>query len=280
VLSDEQAPIPAGHPEHDCPGTGRCAGGHLKPEQRATTDPELIYGAWTARPYNIGLATGPAGLVVVDLDRPKDGNSEKGTPCGVTTFRALCERAGQPVPHTRTIRTASGGRHLYFTAPAGVELRNTAGRLGPLIDTRAHGGYVVAPGSTTPAGTYEVTDPAPVAPLPAWLTAALAPSPVATRRAVPVPVLDGVLPAYVQAALDNERCNVATAAQGQRNSALVRAARALGRFVAAGQLSRAEVEEALSGAAEAAGQKPYEYQSALTSSLNWSIANNPGPVTR
>lgn len=274
--------IPAGHPEHRCPRTSRCAEGHLTPEQRATCDPGLIRAAWTARPYNIGLATGPAGLVVIDLDQPKKAKSEKGTPCGVATFKALCERAGQPVPHTRTIRTASGGRHLYFTAPPGVELRNTAGHLGPLIDTRAHGGYVVAPGSTTPAGRYEVTDPAPVAPLPDWLTTALTTNAPVARRPAPAPAPVGTerLPAYVAAALKNERHNVATAPRGQRNAALVRAARALGRFVAAGQLARSEAEEALSWGAETAGQTPSEYRSAITSALNWSITHNPGPVTR
>ena len=121
---------PAGHAETDCSGTGRCSAGHLKPEQRATTDRDLIHAAWSHRPYNIGVATGPAGLLVVDLDTDK-GKDSTDTPCGVTTFHALCERAGQAVPATYRIRTASGGEHLYFTAPDGVRLRNTAGKLGP-----------------------------------------------------------------------------------------------------------------------------------------------------
>ena len=37
---------PAGHAEKYCLGTGRCAGGHKTPEQRATTDPELLAAAW------------------------------------------------------------------------------------------------------------------------------------------------------------------------------------------------------------------------------------------
>ena len=65
---------------------------------------------------------------------------------------ALCERHGQPLPfETFMVRTGRGGLHLYFTAPPGVRLGNTAGELGRglgwLIDTRGHGGYVVAPGS-------------------------------------------------------------------------------------------------------------------------------------
>ena len=260
--------IPAGHPEHRCPGTGRCAGGHLTPEQRATTDPDLIRAAWTARPYNIGLATGPAGLGVIDLDQPKEAKSEKGTPCGVTTFKALCERAGQAVPHTRTIRTASGGRHLYFTAPAGVERRNTAGRLGPLIDTRAQGGYVLAPGSTPPAGTYEVTDPASVAQLPVWLTAALTP-PSPSRSFGIAPVRNGTR--LATAVLEREENAIKAAAKGQREHRLFVAARAMGRFVAWGDIPRHEVEQAFQAAGEAVGLKSYECRSTLRSALNWSI---------
>lgn len=37
---------PAGHAQKHCPGTGRCADGHRTPEERATTDPELLAAAW------------------------------------------------------------------------------------------------------------------------------------------------------------------------------------------------------------------------------------------
>lgn len=110
---------PALHGEASCPGIGGCAAGHRKWEQRATTDPDRIRAAWSTIPFNVGIATGPSGLVVIDLDMPKSkgkGNSNADTPSGVTTFQALCERTGQTVPATRTVRTASGGVHLYFTA--------------------------------------------------------------------------------------------------------------------------------------------------------------------
>lgn len=142
---------PALHGEDVCPGIGDCAGGHRRWEERATIDPDRIRRAWGDLPFNVGIATGPSGLVVVDLDMPKRKSSTD-TPNGVTTFTALCERTGQAVPATRTVRTASGGVHLYFTAPPGVRLGNTAGRLAKRIDTRAWGGYVVAPGSLTPRG--------------------------------------------------------------------------------------------------------------------------------
>jgi hypothetical protein len=242
-------------------------------EQRATTDPVRIWQCWTAGPYNIGLATGPAALVVVDLDMPKN-KSKSDAPCGAATLTALCERAGQAVPATRTVRTASGGTHLYFTAPEDARLSNSAGKLGPFIDTRAHGGYVVAPRSVVSGATYTVTDDAPVVPLPTWLHTALMPAPV-IRTPFRAPSARDAS-AYAAAALRNEAANVASAPEGTRNQALMRAARALGRLVASGDLARGVVEEALKAGGESAGLLPRECDPVITSALNWSIAHNPG----
>ena len=68
-----------------------------------------------------------------------------------------------------TAATPGGGTHLYFTAPPGTQLRNTAGRLGWLIDARATGGYVLAPGSLIGGKPYTVINPDPPEPLPGWL---------------------------------------------------------------------------------------------------------------
>ncbi|MFE2552237.1 bifunctional DNA primase/polymerase [Streptomyces sp. NPDC059355] len=264
---------PAGHAQAHCPRTGRCANGHRTPEQRATTDPDLIAAAWTHGPYNIGIATGPSGLLVVDLDMLKPTDVE-GTPDGVTAFEALCERAGQAVPTTYRVRTARGGMHLYFTQPAGTRLGNTAGRLGKHIDTRGWGGYVVAPGSSTPDGAYTVLGDISPIPLPGWLADALTARPRQVRE-VPMP-MTGKGSRYASAALDNEVRNVAHAGDGTRNDTLLRAARALGRFVASGDLTRMEVEQALSSAAAGnATESERYYDDVIARGLNWSIANNP-----
>lgn len=119
----------------------------------ATTDGEQITAWWTQYPdANIGLATGRgADLYVVDID---DQQGED----------ALL-RYG-PLPVTPESHTGKG-RHLLFSYAGG---RNTAGRLGPKIDTRGEGGYIVAPPSIHPnGGRYRwVTPPhkAAVAPLP------------------------------------------------------------------------------------------------------------------
>ncbi|MCC9155660.1 bifunctional DNA primase/polymerase [Streptomyces parvulus] len=262
---------PALHGETACLRTGPCAGGHRKWEARATTDPDRIRAAWSRAPFNVGIATGPSGLLVVDLDVPKDKSSTD-APCGAATFKALCERTGQAVPRTRTVRTASGGQHLYFTAPAAVRLHNTAGTLAPLVDTRAWGGYVVAAGSTIDGVRYEVQGPALLRPLPDWLKRALVP-PHPVNRPATAPV-GRVHRPYVDAALARETAAVTAAPEGRRNATLLRAARALGRFVASGDLTRDEVEMPLQRAGESAGLSATECRTTLRSALEWSITHN------
>jgi len=263
---------PAGHPERACPATGRCAGGHVTPEQRATTDPGLIRTAWTNRPYNVGIATGPAGLLVVDLD-PCKPEEPIGAPDGATSLQALCERAGQQLPATYRVRTP-GGEHLYFAAPSGVRLKCSAGRLGKHIDTRAWGGYVVAPGSTTPDGRYEVTDPAPVAELPAWLATLLLSSVKPAAQQVVVPVRDGTRAAQV--ALDRE-CDVVRAATkggpNGRNNTLHQSTCKVARFVAWGNIPRHTVEEAIQAAGESTGLSPAECRTTIRSAMDWIITH-------
>ncbi|QGV79784.1 bifunctional DNA primase/polymerase [Streptomyces ficellus] len=261
---------PALHGEDNCPRTGPCGDGHRKWEERATTEPDRIRRAWGERPFNVGITTGPSGLLVVDLDMPKTKDkSSTDTPSGVTTFQALCERAGQAVPTTRTIRTPSGGRHLYFTAPIGVRLTNTASTLAPLVDTRAWGGYVVAPGSTLPHGPYMVEDDHPPAPLPEWLCARLTPCQSSQGLSTASVTVNGSRRAT--AALNAETAAVATTTEGGRNVRLLAGARAVGRFVAWGDLPRHVVEEAFQGAGEAAGLPPAECRATIRSALNWSI---------
>ncbi|MEE1755619.1 bifunctional DNA primase/polymerase [Streptomyces sp. SP18CS02] len=259
---------PAGHADSRCPRTGRCADGHKTPEQRATTNVDLLAAAWTQAPYNIGIATGPSGLLVVDLDTLKPTDQE-GTPDGVTTFEALCERAGQAVPLTHRVRTARGGMHLYFTQPDGHRLGNTIGRLGKHIDTRGWGGYVVAPGSHTSDGAYEVLDSHPPAPLPDWLHEALTARPKPVQTAPALALAGGSRVADV--ALERETAAVQATTEGGRNAQLFASVRAVGRFVAWGDLPRHVAEEAFQEAGEAAGLPATECRATIRSALDWSI---------
>ncbi|MEV0174994.1 bifunctional DNA primase/polymerase [Streptomyces sp. NPDC050803] len=265
------------HGERACPHTGDCADGHVKWEQRATTDPDRIRAAWTAGAFNVGIATGPSGLVVVDLDVPKEknGKGSSDAPDGATTFAALCERAGESWPTTYTVRTPSGGMHLYFTALPGTRLHNTAGTVAPHVDTRAWGGNVVAAGSTTPQGTYEVADDAPVADLPGWLVHHCQAQP--TPAAVLAPLLiPGQATRRAEVALNRETAVVrdtpeAGGPEGGRNNQLLASARAMGRFIAWGEIPRNTVEAAFQAAGEAAGLPAGECRTTIRSALDWSI---------
>jgi len=116
-----------------------------------------------AEGLNLGVATGQvSGIFVVDVD-PRNNGAE--------TFEELENRNGFPA--TYRVNTPTGGFHLYYQYPAGVE--KLAGKLGEGIDIKSNGGYVVAPPSTHPqGGQYEVVDgSAVVSKAPEWLVSAL-----------------------------------------------------------------------------------------------------------
>ncbi|MFD8629181.1 bifunctional DNA primase/polymerase [Streptomyces hygroscopicus] len=260
------------HGERACPQTGECADGHVKWEQRATTDPGRIRRAWAVSAFNVGIATGPSGLVVVDLDVPKEegGKGSEDAPSGATSFAALCERAGQPIPLTYTVRTPSGGLHLYYAAPPGTHLRNSARTLAPNVDTRAWGGNIVAAGSTTPHGAYEVINDVPVTGLPGWLLHQLQTRPKPTAAPAPL-VIPGEATRRATVALEREAAAVSGTSEGGRNNRLLNGARAMGRFVAWGEIARDVVEEAFQAAGEAAGLSSAECRATIRSALDWSI---------
>jgi hypothetical protein len=247
-------------------------------EHRATTDTARVARCWETGPWNIGVACGPSGLIVIDLDTPKPGQPkppewahDTGVGDGTDVLAALCEQARQPWPsETFTVTTPSGGTHLYFTAPPGMHLRNTAGRLGWLIDTRAAGGYVLGPGSIVNGKPYTAINPGPPAPLPAWLADQLA------AEAAPLEVTGAVLgdsmrdtqaTGYALAALRGEVDRVLAAAPGTRNNTLNEAAFALGQLAAAGILPPKLAYDALMTAAASIGLPPREASRTIGSGL-------------
>lgn len=257
------------HGERACTGRGPCTNGHAKWEQRATCDPERICRTWQSGAFNVGIAPGPARLLVVDLDIPK-GKDGSDAPCGATNFQALCERAGTPWPATYTVRTPSSGLHLYFHTPH--RLPSTAGTLADHIDTRAWGGNIVAAGSHTPQGAYAVDVDGPAAELPDWLHTLLQAPATASGPARLAPLLvPGTASRRANAALEREAEQVARTGEGGRNQRLMEGARALGRFVAWGEIPRDAVEEAFQAAGEAAGLSASECRATIRSALNWSI---------
>ncbi|MDX3003252.1 bifunctional DNA primase/polymerase [Kribbella solani] len=239
----------------------------------ATTDPDQIARWWSTAPYNVGVATGPSGLLVVDLDRPKDAGEvvpepwcSRGALCGRDVLELLAADTGEQLPRTWSVRTAGSGQHLYFRQPEGSELGNTAGRLGWRIDTRGHGGYVVGAGSITCAGRYRATDLQVPQPLPGWIIDALD----TTVTAMTMPADPSALrnaSAYTLAALSGEIENVLAATPGHRNDTLNRAAFALGQLVGAVLLDQHIARDELLSAAGRIGLPRPEAERTITSGL-------------
>ncbi|HEV2344515.1 MAG TPA: bifunctional DNA primase/polymerase [Actinocrinis sp.] len=227
-------------------------------EGRATTDPARIQRCWSAGAFNIGIACGPSGLLVVDLDTPKPETKppaapfdQEGVNDGMDALAVVCIANAEPFPFdTLTVTTGRGGTHLYFTQPEGQALRNSAGRLGWLIDTRGVGGYVVAPGSTVDGNPYTLTFDTVPAVLPCWLARLLAAPKSPPRPARMAHTAARSSSGYGAAVLRGELAKLTSARAGTRNDTLNAVAFTLGTHVARGTLTRALAEAALTQVAE------------------------------
>jgi Bifunctional DNA primase/polymerase, N-terminal len=113
----------------------------------------------------IGVACGPrSGCFGLDVD-PRHG--------GHTSLAQLVERYGR-LPRTWAAQSGSGeGLHVFFAWPDGMEIRNSAGKVGPGLDVRGEGGFMVLPPSLhRTGGRYRwliAPDRVPLAPAPGWL---------------------------------------------------------------------------------------------------------------
>lgn len=130
-------------------------------EQTATADKAQI-AAWLNQWPQTNWATAPwpsGRLVVLDVD-PRHGGQE-----------TLAQLIGRELTlDTLTVSTGGGGQHLYYRAPEGVTIRSSAGKLGPGLDVRAEGGYVLIPPSKhIGGGEYRWGKLCPITPLPDWL---------------------------------------------------------------------------------------------------------------
>lgn len=161
--------------------------GHTAWQTAGTTDEAKIRHWWTAAPdHGIGIVCGAtSSLWVLDVDIA-DGKH------GDDTLSDLVDAYG-PLPDTHEVITGSGGRHFYFTWPTdGQVIRNSAsGRLGPGLDVRGEGGFVVAPPSLHACGRryeHEASSPDHISAAPGWLLALLdTPEPARTPQPSPNP---------------------------------------------------------------------------------------------
>ncbi len=167
-------------PLHSPAGDGACSCGHKtcgsrakhprtpKGSKDATNNPDdlkVLFG-FLHRDANVGIATGErAGIIVLDVD-PRHG--------GDRTLMELESKFGE-LPLTPTSATGGGGLHFFFKHPGGV-IKNSASKIGPGLDLRGAGGYVVAPPSIHINGhrytwvTGRAPADVPLALPPTWLT--------------------------------------------------------------------------------------------------------------
>jgi len=264
-----------------------CAVGGKRPALRgnwqdlATTSPDQVRDWWYRAPYNIGIACGPSGLVVIDLDLPRDDRHDEDDDddvlfplSGADRLAGLARRHGQRYPGgTYIVDTPSGGCHLYFSAVGGTSavdgsspvdgssaidgtrVRNSAGVIAPHIDVRADGGYIVGAASRAGGRVYRARGRRDPVPLPPWLAHLISEAHEPPVVTVPRPPFADRAQgrAYAMAALRAETARVAAARPGTRNDTLNRAAFSLGQLVTAGLLPPIPVITGLIDAAMRAG---------------------------
>ena len=219
----------------------------------ATKDPETIRRSFRNAAM-IGIPTGEAsGFFVLDLDC-KNGAQ------GLEWLAAHEAR----LPQTRRHRTRSGGVHLLFAMPNGRAIRNSASKVGPGVDVRGTGGYIIAP----PSDGYYVVDPAIITEAPAWLLDLIDPP-----RVADLPKYGADLPKsrsaqsgdgtrYGLQALDNECQAILSAPDGGKHDTLNRAAFSIGGLVAVGELAEGPALHALASALAGIASRCEDYPAA------------------
>lgn len=188
----------------------------------ASCDPAVI-SAWSLQWPDalIGMPTGRAsGRWVLDIDvkRPEAN--------GFDTLEDL----GIVLPATRMVHTASGGLHVYFAA-GDRELRCSAGLIGPGLDVRGDGGYVIVPSQGSGYEWDPVYGPdTPLAPAPDWLWPPKPSRPIPTEPIKPVVGLDR----YGEAAIEAACSAIVRAGPGQQELTLNSEAFSIGSLAGAG----------------------------------------------
>ena len=149
------------------------------------------------------------------------------------------------LPLTRTHATRSGGKHLLFKPHDNVKC--TAGKIAPHVDTRGHGGYVI----WWAARGLEVLHADVLAPVPAWLLEALDNRPKVVEAYRPHRSLR--TPEKLQRQAEGILRSVGGAHEGNRNHLCFWGASRFAEMVAEGLISRGFAMDLVVEAANRAG---------------------------
>jgi Bifunctional DNA primase/polymerase, N-terminal len=225
-----------------------------------TDDPDQVKRDWARWPNaRVGLPTGALNrILVLDIDSVQGHGVD-----GHATLLCLEAKHGT-LPATYTVVSPSDGWHLYYMHPGGgVKIKNSASELGPGIDVRGDGGFIVGAGSINKDGrAYRVLKDLPIAEIPpAWLDLVKYKRPTIRERATAAVQAHRLAQiaqmgggnSYANAALRREIGALANTAPNYRNDALNKSAFNLFQFVHAGLLIGGVVERELIGACHANG---------------------------
>lgn len=171
---------------------------------------------WRQHNYNIGVATGPGGrIIVIDVD------TKNGKP-GLASLERL-ERE-YDLPQSYRVKTPSGGLHVYLRLPPDVYVGNGTSWLPEGfegIDIRGNAGqaYVVGAGSTIDGRAYvAIGSPADTADCPEKLLKLIettATSEIERRRKTQVPACELDTPRIIKQATQWLKQDAPCAIQGQ-----------------------------------------------------------------
>jgi hypothetical protein len=253
----------------------------LKWRDASTTDVTQIDTWWTKWPNALpAIDLAKSGHLVVDCDRhPNDAGVIEHD--GVAAFAALLDEHRTNPGAIPTAMTPSNGRHFWFQQRDGEPLGNARGCLPHAIDVRGVGGYIIAPAAQLLDGRHYALDASTPNIFEAWRTGTV---PVPPRWLVNIlrsnghaqstekqqcveAVADRHL-AYAQSTLGRLSDELAGTSTGRRNATLNNAAFRMGRMIASGWISRADVEGSLADAAVACGLAHEEISATLRSGLN------------
>ena len=306
------------HPYDRCPCLA--AGGWCHGVRAATRDPARIHRWWTTNPTAVvAVATGPSDLILIDIDNhhatpPADpartllpGIDLAAEPIesaawqnpddfhdGRDALRLLAQLRGGPHPWPTdpdhrpvTVDTPSGGRHLWYRAPA-PHLRQALDPYGPAwqVDLKAGWSYGIAPGAHAQDRHYRhdggdlATPGAP----PCWLTREIlrvAGPRHATAAIDPPPNTspNDARSAYLDAVIRNGAARLATLTDGRKQALSALAYKIGGYLTWAGQ-SETDVINQLINAGTASGLTHLDATRTATRALANGLARPLTPRSR